>query len=62
MEKRIEKKTLGDLTVTYTVEMYTGDAMDTLVEINGQRLCSISGPEREQFHNALEDIVQRHRI
>jgi len=62
MEKKKETFKVGHATVNLEIEVEDGKKWDTKVEIGGELLCFISGPEIDNFKTELNDLVEKHRI
>ena len=63
MKKQTTFKVLGDLEIKYISEVENGVYYDTEVRINeGDPLCVIAGNTLSEFHEKLEEIVNKYRI
>jgi hypothetical protein len=62
MTKKQRKLYLGEATVLFESDVIDGELMDTEVSLNGARLLTVCGSERNAFIAELEALVDKYRI
>jgi hypothetical protein len=55
-------KSLGYVTLEYISEVEAGIYYDTTVSIEGKAICAIEGNKLSEFHEAIEDVINKYRI
>lgn len=60
--ENITLNSTDNLSLSLTVEMDNGNEYDTRVQIEGGTLCWVSGPERHNFINELNELIAKYRI
>lgn len=64
-QPKIHKKTfpIGRLEMILEGEQFPGSSiLDTKVTINGETLCWISWPEKDEFQKKLNDLIHQYSI
>lgn len=63
MSKTITRtKQIGYSEVVYESDVSDGQYLDTKVIVNDQLLCVIAGNTRLEFHEALNELINRYKI
>ena len=60
--KHVKEYSLGNIEITFTSDVSDGEILDTEVKTHDGILCTIAGPDRFNFLNELEAIIQKYRI
>jgi len=55
-------KQLGDTEVLYISDVYAGEYLDTRVFIGGDCIIAIEGGKISEFHEKLEEVINKYRI
>jgi hypothetical protein len=66
ISKKTEKKYLGTeytgVNITYTSDKFKNQLLDTEVRVSDGVICWIGGIHIEEFHKALQELVDKYKI